>query len=72
MEPSSERTRNSERKIFIEFQKSKIRRNVFSVRVAPYWNALTNTMKFANNTNIFKNLLDNDKTLSKNFFDFDE
>ena len=31
MEPSSERTRNSERKIFIQFQKSKIRRNVFSV-----------------------------------------
>ena len=72
MQPASDRTRNSERKIFIQFYKNNIRRNFFSIRVAPHWNALTNTMRYTANTNVFKNLMDNDLMLSENFYCFDE
>ena len=72
MQPTSERTRNSERKIFIQFHKNKMRRNFFSVRVAPHWNSLTNTMKYATNTNLFKNLMDNDHILREIFYSYDE
>ena len=72
MQTDSDRTRNSERKIFIQFYKNKIRRNFFSIRVAPHWNALTNTMKYAANTNMFKNLVDNDLMLREKFYSFDE
>ena len=69
---TSDRTRNSDRKIFIQFHKSKLRKNFFSCRIAPYWNALTNNMKFACNTNTFKNLLDNDKLTKDRFLEYDE
>ena len=72
MQPTSERTRNSERKIFIQFHKNKMRRNFFSVRVAPHWNSLTNTMKYATNTYLFKNLVDNDHILREHFYSYDE
>ena len=72
MQTDSDRTRNSDRKIFIQFYKNKIRRNFFSIRVAPHWNALTNTMKYAANTNMFKNLVDNDLMLREKFYSFDE
>ena len=67
-----EKTRNSDRKIFIQFYKNKLRKNFFSNRVAPHWNSLTNSMKFAKNTNTFKNLLDSDKGKKEIFFKFDE
>ena len=54
-------TRNSENKIFIKDWRTKKIKNVYSYRVAPYWNALTPAIKNAQTTNQFKNLLDGNK-----------
>ena len=69
---TTEITRNSERKIFIQFHKNKMRKNFFSNRVAPHWNSLTNKMKFACNTNSFKNLLDSDRFIKEKFLEYDD
>ena len=71
MPPTLETTRNSDKKIFIQDHKGKHRTNYFSIRIAPHWNALTNTFKSAKTTNTFKNLLDSDMKLKESFFEFD-
>ena len=65
-------TRNSERKIFIEHFRTNLRKNTLRFRIANHWNALTITQKFAQDTNKFKNLIDDDPKLVELFFAFDE
>jgi len=64
-------TRNPEGKIFIQHSRTNIRKNIFSLRVAPYWNSLNNSFKFAPSTNNFKNRLDEHKLLQDSFYDYD-
>ena len=64
-------TRNSDKKIFINHYHNKMHKNVFSQRVAPHWNALPAHYKNAQTTNHFKNLLDGDKVLIEHFRQFD-
>ena len=71
MPPTLDTTRNSEKKIFIQDHKGKHRTNYYSIRIAPLWNALTNTYKSAKTTNSFKNLLDSDMALKESFYEFD-
>ena len=71
MPPTLETTRNSDKKIFIQDHKGKHRTNYYSIRIAPHWNALTNTFRSAKTTNTFKNLLDSDMILKESFFEFD-
>ena len=66
------RTRNSVEKIFITHRNKDIRKYTFSMRVAPYWNALPTNTKKAQNTNTFKNMLDRWRTYTKLMYDFDE
>ena len=51
-------TRNAEGKIFIQHCRTNKRKFSFSNRVAPLWNELPTKIKFAKDTNTFKNLLD--------------
>ena len=64
-------TRNSENKVFIKDWRIKKIKNVYSYRVAPYWNALTSDIKNAQTTNHFKNLLDGNKIWAKKFKEID-
>ena len=70
--PSDDRTRNNEGKIFVEFAKTRLRKNCFSNRVPPSWNVLPTAFKMAGTLNTFKNLLDTDKKLNSQFCCFDE
>ena len=65
------RTRNSDKKIFINRSRTNLRKNCFSNRVAPYWNMLPSQVKNANNVNHFKNLLEQVKFIQDIKFDFD-
>ena len=65
-------TRNHEKKIYISYCKTNLRKNSFRFRVAKHWNALTPAQKSAQNTNSFKNRIDSDPKLSELFYDFDE
>ena len=60
-------TRNSEGKIFIKHCFSNKRKYSFSFRVAANWNSLSSNVKFAQSTNHFKSLLDNDPKLRGKF-----
>ena len=51
-------TRNSANKVFIKYSRTNIRKNVFSNRVAPFWNSLPDGVKFTDSINSFKNLLE--------------
>ena len=64
--------RNADKKIGFEFCWTTRRKFSFRHRVAKHWNYLSPFLKNAKSTNIFKNLLDNDKYLNKIFFDFDD
>ena len=63
-------TRNSEGKLFIKHSNTNKRKFSFTNRIIQPWNALPTTYKFAKDTNTFKNLLDNDKTLQSQFLQF--
>ena len=64
-------TRNSQNKVFIKDWRTKKIKNVYSYRVAPYWNALTPDIKNAQTTNQFKNLLDGSFIWTIKFKEFD-
>ena len=64
-------TRNSEGKVGQIHYKGKYRENVFSIRITPTWNSLSNTLKNAPSTNAFKNRLDGHEILRERFFEFD-
>jgi len=70
--PKLECTRNSQRKIYVNHCNTNKRKNTFSNRVAPFWNPLPDTFKFAPTTNGFKNLLDGYPKLVERFVEFDE
>ena len=59
----TDKTRNSEGKIFVKQFHSNMGKSTFSNRVITNWNNLPAALKFANNINLFKNLLDNDSNL---------
>ena len=65
-------TRNSLDKIFIQHCNNNTRKFVFSQRAAPLWNKLTPNIKRAQNTNTFKNLIDQNPILTDILYDFDE
>ena len=69
---SVDKTRNSDLKIYIEYSRTNTRKHCFSQRVAPLWNQLPYNIKTAPNTNKFKNLIDQEKSLSETKFEFDE
>jgi hypothetical protein len=69
--PEYTATRNSDRKIYIERWETKIRKFTIRYRSAKYWNNLTNTLKFAPDTNKFKNLIDSTPKLSELFLEHD-
>ena len=64
-------TRNAERKVFIQHCRTNKRKFSFSNRVAPLWNKLPTHFKFAQNINLFKNLLDDTPKFKKMFKEFD-
>ena len=68
----ADKTRNSGGKIFVKQFYSNMRRSMFSNRVITNWNNLPAALKFANNTNIFKNLLDKDLKFKVQFRIIDE
>ena len=71
----TDKTRNSEGKIFVKQFHSNMGRSMFSNRVITNWNNLPAALKFANisnNTNLFKNLLDKDLKFKVQFRIFDE
>ena len=70
--PSDDRTRNNEGNFFVEFAKTRLRKNCFSNRVPPSWNVLPTAFKMAGTLNTFKNLLDTDKKLNSQFCCFDD
>jgi len=59
-------------KFFVEFAKTRLRKNCFSNRVPPSWNVLPTAFKMAGTLNTFKNLLDTDKKLNSQFCCFDD
>ena len=69
---SSDRTRNNEGKLFIQYSRTNIRKYSFANRVAPHWNSLPRSVKFAPNLNTFKNLLDSNTNFNTQLFDYDE
>ena len=68
----SEITRNREGKLYLQHCNTNKRKNSFANRVIHPWNALPKSLKFAKDTNTFKNLLDSNKKLQSYFYDFDE
>ena len=54
------KTGNSKGKIFVKQFHFNMGKSRFSNRVITNWNNLPAALKFANNINLFKNLLDND------------
>ena len=65
-------TRRAEGKIFIKHCHTNIRKYCFSNRVAPYWNELPTNIKYEQNINCFKNLVDGIPKLKQLFYEFDE
>ena len=63
----TDKTRNSEGKIFVKQFHSNIGKSTFSNRVITNWNNLPAALKFANSINLFKNLLDNDSKFKVRF-----
>ena len=68
----SDKTRNPEGKVFINQFHTNMGKSMFSNRVATNWNNLSYALKFANSTNAFKNLLDQDPKFKVEFRSFDE
>ena len=68
----TDKTRNSEGKIFVKQFHSNMGKSTFSNRVITNWNNLPAALKFANNINLFKNLLDNDSKFKVRFRSFDK
>ena len=65
-------TRNSDRKIYKEHCHTNIRKNYFRFRITNHWNSLKPNLKFAHDTNTFKNLLDNEQKFMRLFYEYDE
>ena len=67
-----DKTRNSTDKIFIQFSRTNARKMFFTNRVAPLWNRLPSNIKRAQDTNTFKNLLDEWKDYKSVLYNYDE
>ena len=61
-------TRGSHRKLYIKYSKTSIRKNAFSNRAVPIWNALSDLTKLAPSINNLKNLLDKDQNLNIHYY----
>ena len=70
--PDCNITRQSEGKIFIEYARTNLRKNVFSNRIANLWNNLPTNLKYLHSTNSFKNQLDKIPKFEVLFRSFDE
>ena len=70
--PDYTQTRNSDRKIYIEHWTTKIRKFSLRYRNTNHWNKLPNTLKFAIDTNKFKNLIDGMPKFVELFRQFDD
>ena len=68
---SYDNTRNSVGKIFIKYSRTNLRKNVFTNRTAPFWNALPVTLKEAPSLNKFKSLLEGDTKLKQLKYAYD-
>ena len=69
---NTNKTRNIEGKLILDHCRTNIRKNFLSQRVVQCWNRLPEHYKFADSTNQFKNLLDQDWKEKELFFDFDD
>jgi hypothetical protein len=65
-------TRNSLDKIFIQHCANNTRKCSYSQRVAPLWNKLTPNIKRAQNTNVFKSLIDKHFILTDIWYNYDD
>ena len=68
----TDKTRNIEGKLILDHCKTNTRKNFLSQRIVHHWNNLPEQYKFADSTNVFKNLLDYDWKEKELFYDFDE
>ena len=68
----TDKTRNIEGKLILNYCKTNVRKNFLSQRIVQHWNCLPECYKFAESTNHFKDLLDNDWKENSIFYDFDE
>ena len=66
------RTRNSEKKVFISYSRTNLRKNYFTNRCAPVWNKLNYVTKNSLTLNAFKSNLDSELFMKDNFYTFDE
>ena len=66
-----DKTRSCERKIRVQHSNTSRRRSAYSYRIANYWNSLPTNIKFAKDTNTFKNLIDNNPKFHKIFSEYD-
>ena len=64
-------TRNPEGKLFPTSPRTNTRKFSFAIRIISPWNALPRSLKFATNTNMFKNRLDTYPKSIKTKYDFD-
>ena len=64
-------TRNSSEKIFIQQSRTNLRKFCFTNRVAPIWNKLPTNYKNAQDTNQFKNIIDNWKLYTDIIYSYD-
>ena len=64
-------TRNSDGKVFICYSRTNTRKNCFTNRTAPNWNALNSFTKSVSTINQFKIMLDREKIMLDSLYDFD-
>lgn len=64
-------TRNPEGKLFPTSPRTNTRKFSFAIRIISPWNALPRSLKFATNTNMFKNHLDTYPKFMQTKYDFD-
>jgi hypothetical protein len=70
--PKSDVTRNADRKIFVKYSRTNLRKNSYSNRVVHHWNKLPGSLKNAKTLNNVKNLLDANQNFSSLFYGFYE
>ena len=64
--------RRSNNKLFVKFSRTNKRKNTFSNRVVPTWNALADITKSALTLTVLKKLLDADPSLNAFTYKYDE
>ena len=64
-------TRNACGKLYLLHCNTNVRKYSYTFRVAKYWNSLPESTKYAQDINVFKNLLDHHQNFRNIFLEFD-